>query len=158
MASTKAQQLEQFIDRQGLRHFKGKEFTPFWSKSAKGVKNSIPNESLWTNIVPTLIVLDELRERLGTSIRMTSTYRTPAYNHAIGGEPLSMHQEFRAIDFTCSSGTPRDWESTLLSLRGTRFTLPGNGGQFVFRGGIGRYDTKNFVHADTRGKDERWTG
>jgi hypothetical protein len=31
--ATKAQQLEEFIDRLGLRHFKGSEYTPYWTKT-----------------------------------------------------------------------------------------------------------------------------
>jgi peptidase M15-like protein len=115
---TKAQQLEEFIDRLGLRHFKGNEFTPYWSSTRKGVKNSIPHESLWPNIMPTLIVLDEFRERLGVTINFNSTYRSPAYNAAVGGEPASFHMQCRAIDFRGDSGTPQEWAKQLRSWRG----------------------------------------
>lgn len=154
MAKTKAQQFEEFIDRLGLRHFKGAEFTPYWSRTHGGVKNSVPPESLWTNIIPTIIILDKLREELGAAITMLSTYRSPAYNTAVGGEPASFHMKFRAIDFSCTSGSPTEWANKLRSWRGKEFTLPGNAGQFEFRGGIGLYPT--FAHVDTRGYDANW--
>ena len=151
---TKAEQHEEFIDRLGLRHFNGAEFTPYWSRTRNGVKNSVPHESLWPNIIPTLIVLDELRETLGAVITLTSTYRSPAYNAAIKGEPGSFHMKYRAIDFQCASGSPSQWAQRLKSFRGRSFTLPGNGGTFAFRGGVGLYPT--FVHVDTRGTDANW--
>jgi uncharacterized protein YcbK (DUF882 family) len=153
---TKAQQLEEFIDRLDLRYFRGNEFTPFWLRRTKGVKNSLPNESLWPNIIPTVIVLDELRDELHASIRLLSTYRSPAYNAAVGGEAASFHMKFRAIDFQCAEGSPTIWAKQLRVWRGKRFRLPGNGGYFEFRGGIGLYPT--FVHVDTRGYDVDWKG
>jgi hypothetical protein len=148
---TKAKELEAFIDRLGLRHFKGKELTPYWSRTRGGVKNSVPHESLWPNIVPTLIVLDEMRERLGKQI--TSTYRNPAYNRAVGGEPMSFHMNFQAADVQSPAGAAA-LAKVARSLRGKKFKLPGNAGTFVFRGGIGVYPS--FVHVDTRGYDANW--
>jgi len=152
--ATKAQQFEEFIDRLGLHHFKGSEFTPYWSRVKNEVINSIPPESLWTNIIPTIIILDELREELGSSITLLSTYRSPAYNAAVGGESASFHMKFRAIDFSCANGSPNEWADKLRSWRGREFPLPGNSGRFVFRGGIGVYST--FVHVNTRGQDANW--
>lgn len=145
---------EDFIDRLGLRHFAGAEFTPYWSRVRNGVRNSRPPEALWHNIVPTIIVLDQLREVLGAPITLISTYRSPAYNTAIGGEPASFHMRFQAIDFSCAAGTPQQWVTRLRAMRGRSFNLPGNGGAFTFRGGIGKYPA--FVHVDTRGYDANW--
>lgn len=140
--------LERFIDGLGLRYFKGYELTPYWSQVRKGVRNSVPPESLWPNIVPTILVLDELRHRLKASITLTSTYRRPAYNAAVGGEANSFHMQFKAIDFTCAKGKPKDWARELRKLRGTAsFQGNDNSGWFTFHGGIGTYPT--FVHVDT---------
>ncbi len=151
---TQAEQLEQFVDRLGLRYIKGKELTPYWSQVRKGVRNSCPDESLWPNIVPTLMVLDETRHKLGCYICVTSSYRRPAYNAAVGGEPNSFHMRFSAIDFQAGKDKPSEWAKVARSLRGKKFVLPGNSGSFVFRGGIGLYAT--FVHLDTRGQDANW--
>ena len=154
----KTKDLEEFIDAQGLTYFRGKEFTPYWSRTRGGVKNSMPHESLWPNIVPTLLVLDEIRSVLGAPITLLSTYRSPAYNRAVGGEPNSFHMRFMAIDWTSDKGSPREWQKIARDLRGESFTLPGSGGKWVFRGGIGRYDKSNFLHIDCRGYDANWTG
>ena len=150
---TKDQELEAFIDRLGLRHFKGREFTPYWSRTLDGVRNARPHESLWPNIVPTLIVADEAREQLGQPITISSSYRRPAYNAAVGGEENSFHMRFMALDLQSPAG-PKALHAVFKRLRGTRFKLPGNAGSFIFRGGIGLYPT--FVHVDTRGKDANW--
>ena len=150
---TKAKQLEQFIDSIGLRYFKGREFTPYWSRVRKGVKNSVPHESLWPNIAQTLIVADAVRHKLGAPMTVTSSYRSPAYNAAVGGAPASLHLRFNALDLSCSN--PGKAAAIADSLRGMKFVSPASGGgTFEFRGGIGTYPT--FVHLDTRGHDADW--
>ncbi len=149
---TNAQRLEEFIDQMGLRHFRGKELTWLWSRTRKGVMNSVPPETLWANCVKPLVVLDEIRERLREPIRITSAYRSPAYNQAVGGEAMSYHKIFGALDFTNKRGA-RVAAAIAKELRGTRIKLPG-GGSFVWRGGIGVYP--GFVHIDTRGRDANW--
>ncbi len=74
-----AQELEQFIDSKGFKHFRGAEFTPYWDRKRGGVSNSVPPRDLWPSILLTLRVLDELRERLNAPIRLLSTYRSPDY-------------------------------------------------------------------------------
>lgn len=147
-AVSAADQLAAFIDAQGLRHFKGSELTPYWSRVHDGVQNSIPPRGLWMNIVPTLRVLDALREKLGAPIHILSTYRSPDYNHAVGGESHSFHMQFKAIDFACDTGSPEQWADALKEMRGDG----------VFTGGIGVYPGKGFVHVDTRGYVADWRG
>lgn len=149
---SKEKQLERFIDSLNLRYFKGAEFTWLWSRTRKGVVNSCPPESLWDNCVKPLVVLDEVRHIAGTPIKVTSAYRSPAYNKAVGGESMSYHMAFMALD-SISKKDPRWIAGIAKELRGRRFKLP-TGGSFVFRGGIGIYPS--FVHIDTRGKDANW--
>jgi len=143
-----ATQLEAFIDAQGFRYFKGREFTPYWSRVRDGVKNSVPPRNLWPDILPTLKVLDALREQMGAPIRLLSTYRSPAYNRSVGGESQSFHMQFKAIDFTCDKGTPEQWADALKLMRKEK----------VFSGGIGIYPRNGFVHVDTRGYTADWRG
>lgn len=150
---TQEQKLEEYIDSLGLRYFKGKELTPYWSRTRGGVSNSCPPEELWPNIVRTLVVLDEVRHLVGQSIRLTSTYRDPDYNRAVGGERMSYHMKFMAIDFQGGKG-PLGNAFIAKSLRGKRFKNPITGKSFTFAGGIGRYPT--FVHIDTRGVNASW--
>jgi len=143
-----------FIDRLDLRHFAGSEFALYADRTRNGVKNSLPPEGLWTNIIPTLLVIDEIRERAGLPITVTSAYRSPAYNRAVGGESASFHMRNQAVDIQCAALRASDLWKIAVSMRGKKFKLPGNGGDFLFKGGIGKYPT--FVHVDTRGYNANW--
>lgn len=127
-----------------LKHFSASELlTKGGSHSATGSPafglNTDPPRDKWTNIKPSIVALDQLRNLLGASIHLLSVYRSPAYNSAVGGVSQSQHMEFKAIDFYASTGSPSHWASVLKELRS----------QGVFSGGIGIYDT--FVHIDCRG-------
>lgn len=142
------QDFTRFLNEQGarLRHFGPKEFLVLGGQNAAGRcagKNRRPPKELWRNIVPTAKVLDELRERLGARIELSSVYRSPEYNACIPGSASgSLHMEFRAADFTCDDGRgPVWWAIKLKEMRDAG----------LFRGGIGVYQT--FVHVDTRGRN-----
>jgi N-acetylmuramoyl-L-alanine amidase len=158
LARSREASLEAFIDGLGLNHFRGSEFTPYWSRVRSGIRNSPPPEELWKNIVKTLVVLDQFRAEMGSPVIILSTYRSPAYNQAVGGATRSEHKEFRAIDFTCRIGTPDSWARVLDGYRGRTFHDPHTDRDFQFRGGIGIYRGSNFVHLDTRGTDANWRG
>jgi hypothetical protein len=145
-------ELEAYIDGLGLQYFRGREFTPYWSRTCGNTRNSPPPSNLWQNIAPTLAVLNKLRGEIGAAIIITSSYRDPDYNACIRGDPNSQHKKFTAIDFVARRGGPSSWAAKLRSYRGQQFTW--NGGSFTFRGGIGVYNT--FVHIDTRGWDANW--
>ncbi|MGK7898701.1 MAG: D-Ala-D-Ala carboxypeptidase family metallohydrolase [Xenococcus sp. (in: cyanobacteria)] len=145
-------ELEAYIDGLGLIYFRGSELTPYWSRTCGNVRNSAPPRDLWSNIAPTLAVLDRLRAEIGAAIIITSSYRDSDYNACVGGVANSQHKKFTAIDFVARSGTPSSWAAKLRSYRGQEFTW--NGGNFEFRGGIGTYST--FMHIDTRGWNANW--
>ncbi|GIL02983.1 MAG: hypothetical protein BroJett030_28820 [Alphaproteobacteria bacterium] len=140
-----------FIGSLNLRNFMAREFLALGSKhsnpnsSAFGL-NTFPPRSSWINIAPTARVLDALRQHYGAPIYISSAYRSPAYNGAIGGATNSLHMAFKAIDFTVASGSagPRQWADTLRQFRS----------QGLFAGGIGTYGS--FVHVDTRGHNVDW--
>lgn len=152
-----ASDLENFIDGLGLRHFKGRELTPYWSRTCGNVRNSEPSRTLWNNLARTLTVLDQLRSDLGVPIVITSSYRDPDYNICVGGVGDSQHSSGRAVDFVARGGNAAQWAAKLRSYRGRTFNIPGIG-NYVFRGGIGTYSSRNFVHLDTRGTDVDWNG
>ncbi|MGV3553390.1 D-Ala-D-Ala carboxypeptidase family metallohydrolase [Rhizobium sp.] len=137
----------------GLSYFKPYEFLVKGSShsnpgsSAFGL-NTDPPESVWNNINATAKILDELRDQLQKPIVMSSVYRSPAYNKAIGGAKDSQHVDFNAIDFSVkgSSVGPYEWAAALKNMRSAG----------LFKGGIGIYST--FVHVDTRGTNADWTG
>lgn len=143
-----------FIGRLGLRHFTGAEVAAYAARTRGTVRNSLPPRALWPNIIKTLIVADELRHQYGKPVSVTSAYRSPAYNRAVGGEPASFHMQNLALDLSVPE--PKKFRAIAASMRGKSFKLPGNGGSFVWKGGIGLYST--FVHIDARGYDANWTG
>lgn len=153
-ALSPAAEFERFVDGLGLPNFRGSEFTPYWSRTRNGVSNSAPPSPRWNNIVPTLAVLQHFRTDFGSPVHLLSTFRSEEYNRAVGGAKESQHVRFRAIDFSVSSGTPAQWAKRLRSYRRRRFTIPGTGNTFEFKGGIGVYS--GFVHVDTRDTIADW--
>lgn len=148
-----AKQLDEFIDRFGFEHFKGSEISSYASRKRGSVKNSLPHESLWSNIIPTLVIANELRKIVGP-ITVTSAYRSPAYNAAVGGEPGSYHMKFMALDLIPQDVSPRTLAAAAKKMRGKKFKIPGTNDTFTFKGGIGTY--KTFVHIDCRDYEANW--
>jgi uncharacterized protein YcbK (DUF882 family) len=147
-------QLAAFIDRLGLKHFKGKEVAEYAGRMRGRVKNSVPHESLWPAIIPTLVVANELREVIGVPLKITSAYRSPAYNAAVGGETASYHMKFMALDLIPVGESAAALALAARRLRGKTFQIPGSNSRFTFKGGVGRYPT--FVHIDTRNYAADW--
>jgi len=54
-----------------------------------------------------LAKLERLRKSVGSPLVLTSTYRTPEYNTAIGGVNGSYHTKGIAADIRCSDGILR---------------------------------------------------
>jgi N-acetylmuramoyl-L-alanine amidase len=118
------------------------------SGSCKG-KNNYPPKEKWDKIKNTAIMIDAIRKELGAPIRILSCYRSEDYNACVGGASKSLHTEFNAIDFTCSQSTPEVWRRVANKIRAS---------DAKFKGGIGTYSPRRFVHIDTRGTNKDWTG
>jgi N-acetylmuramoyl-L-alanine amidase len=137
-----------WFESQGFRHFGASEFESYFAAQRKGVKNSPPAKPLWKNIVPTLRIVDDLRESFGKPCRILSSYRSPDYNKTVGGAPLSQHMEFRALDIAFEGVSPQRAYDRLIEWR--------KAGRFA--GGLGLYPSSGFVHIDTRGNNATWRG
>jgi uncharacterized protein YcbK (DUF882 family) len=88
--------------------------------------------------------LDLIREEFGESLTITSGYRSPAHNKAVGGAPSSQHCLGKAADIrpTVSSKEKID---KLYVICENYFDSIGDG------------RNKGFIHVDTRsGKKRRW--
>lgn len=88
-------------------------------------------------------VLQKIRTHFGKSVTITSAYRTPTKNKAVGGATYSQHLYGKAADIKVSGVTPKNvakYAETILKNTG----------------GIGIYST--FVHIDTRAAKSRWNG
>lgn len=141
----KGETFNQWFERKGFRNFKAYEFEDYFNRKKNGVKNSQPPSDLWEKIVPTLRVVDDLRDHLGRPIVITSSYRSPAYNSQCpGASPNSFHKQFIALDIVVAGTSPEDVFDILEVWRG----------KGKFKGGLGLYD--DFVHIDTRGTNATW--
>ena len=87
---------ENFIAELQLRYFRSNELLINTERAG----NIEPPSEMWNNIVPTILILDKLRDCLGLPIHLFSVYRAPDYNNRgdVGGVPLSQHQAFAAAD------------------------------------------------------------
>ena len=97
------------------------------------------------NMDSTLLrMLDDLRERYGKPLRVTSGYRTKEHNEAVGGVPNSSHLRGVAVDIAATSSRERH---DILKL--------------AFEVGFDRIGIANsFLHLDiddTKPKDCIWT-
>ena len=70
-----------------------------------GISN-MPDELASTRLAETAIAMDLIRSLLGTPIRVTSAYRSPALNKAINGSKTSAHCLGYAVDFVVDDQTP----------------------------------------------------
>lgn len=81
------------------------EFTRSATADARGIDNSLPAE-LTEAAKYTIARLDDIRERYGYPIYITSGYRCPKLNKAVGGKPTSQHLKAEAADLR--------WDANLL--------------------------------------------
>ena len=54
-----------------------------------------------------LVKLDQLRDLVREPLSITSSYRSEAYNKAIGGSPKSFHMKGMAVDISCKDSKLR---------------------------------------------------
>lgn len=89
-----------------MKYFTFSEFEHSDTAYRHAIDNSIP-EAVRKNIAALVdTVLDPLRQAWGQPITVTSGYRCPAVNKAVGGVPTSMHLSGHAADI--SAGNPVD--------------------------------------------------
>ena len=137
--------------RLGIRHFSYREFLYLGAghndtRSRGYGLTGTPPKRLWPDIFRLALLADDLRDRLKAPIRLLSVYRSERYNAAIGGAPVSMHKEGKAMD--CASPQKPASELYRVALGARKDGL--------FKGGIGYYEKANFVHVDIRGKKADW--
>lgn len=86
-----------------MKHFSLKEFTRSSTAEARGISNT-PAVCEVARIEELVAgVLDPLRDWYGRPIYVTSGYRSPALNRAVGGSASSQHLRGEAADITAKS-------------------------------------------------------
>jgi zinc D-Ala-D-Ala carboxypeptidase len=91
-------------------HFALSEFTDSQTAARKGVANVPPaNSRERKNLIRTAEVMEKVRTLLGDKpILISSGYRSPQVNAAVGGSKSSAHMSGLAVDFSCPGfGAPR---------------------------------------------------
>ena len=89
-------------------HFSFEELTHSQIAARRGIDNTPP-----ADILPHLIVtareLEKVRALLGCPMLISSGYRSPEVNRAVGGSSVSAHCQGYATDFIAPAfGTPRE--------------------------------------------------
>lgn len=90
------------------RHFSVREFIASNEAERLRIDNAIPFE-LWQNAVRTCEGLESVKAMVlgGVPVFLSSGYRCPALNAAVGGSPTSDHMKCDAADFTAPAfGSP----------------------------------------------------
>lgn len=86
--------LRMMLRENEVRHFSAEELLVHTEEP----ENALPTPRMLVNIMPTVIVADRIRDKLGVPLIVTSAYRAPAYNRLVGGGTKSQHQLFTALD------------------------------------------------------------
>ena len=131
-----------------ITNFSSREIESYFRRWRKTTQNSEPPQELWGNIIDTMVIVQRLRAHFDMPITILSSYRSPAYNNAVGGAPFSRHKQFDALDIRVSGVNPKEVYAQLKEWRDC--------GCFV--GGLGLYVSSSFVHIDTRGTNATWKG
>ncbi|HBB31272.1 MAG TPA: peptidase M15A [Cyanobacteria bacterium UBA8803] len=113
-----------------------------WAEATHGGTRMPPNQATVDAMVRIARLAQRARDRIGRPFMVTSWYRPPHINRAVGGAPYSRHMVGDAMDFLCEglSGNQLYWSL-----------------EPWWPGGLGRY-TKfpNLCHIDSRSYRARW--
>lgn len=121
-------------------HFTLAELTRSSVAQARGLSNEPPPELL-PRLILTAEMLERIRATLGTPVSVTSGYRSPQVNIAVGGATSSDHTQGHAADIVAPAfGTPYEVARTLAPLVSTLGI-----GQIILEGIKG----KRWVHVST---------
>jgi hypothetical protein len=132
-------------------HFSLDELTHSQTAARKGISNTPPPDVVEA-LKHTALGMEAVRIRLGAPCIISSGYRSPQLNRAIGGSKSSQHMTGEAVDFTCPGfGRPSTIVSALFDA-GIEFDqLIEEFGEWVhisFRRGGGR---RQVLAIDSRG-------
>lgn len=123
------------------QHFSMTELTASATAQRLGLDNT-PAPELVPRLVLTAEMLERIRSTLGVPVTVTSGYRAPRVNHAVGGVTSSDHAQGHAADIVAPGyGSPFEIARLLAPLVATLGI-----GQLILEGIKG----KQWVHVSTR--------
>lgn len=83
-------------------HFTLEELIASQTAARRGIDNT-PSPAIIENLRATAAVMERVRKLVGDKpIRVSSGYRCPELNAAVGGSKNSAHMQGLAVDFTCA--------------------------------------------------------
>lgn len=88
-------------------HFTLVEFVTSNTATTRGIDNTAP-DAVVTNLKVVASVLEEIRALFGKAVSISSGFRCPALNAAVGGVSNSAHVRGLAADFTVRDTVNRD--------------------------------------------------
>ena len=110
-----------------------------WAEATKSGSRIPESERITRNIIRIATELEDVRDTFGgRSITITSWYRPPAVNRAVGGARYSKHLEGHAVDIQIDGLDPRTVANKIAE---------------TWEGGLG--DSSVFTHLDLADK-RRW--
>ncbi len=122
-------------------HFTLDELTASSTATRLGLDNT-PESFIVDNLKDTAAMLERIRTVLGKPIIVTSGYRSPAVNKAVGGVTSSDHAQGMAADIVCPAfGTPYEVAKKIAPQ-----VVALNIGQIILEGIKG----KKWIHVSTR--------
>jgi zinc D-Ala-D-Ala carboxypeptidase len=104
--------IQKRLDGRMSTYFKLNEFT----RTSTGLPNE-PTSAAKTNLlILTQHFLDPIREAVGGWVRVTSGYRSPAVNKAVGGSKTSSHMTGEAADVKAKGHTASELVALIVGL------------------------------------------
>lgn len=123
--------------------YPGSNFT--WDEATRGGQRLPVNSSISNNIIKAAQALDGIRAHLGNQpLKVTSWYRPPAINAAVGGVSNSTHIDGHGVDFYHSKLSTQEAFDKLWY------------GWWGNRGGLAPSYRHGFIHMDLRGYRATW--
>lgn len=95
-------------------HFTLAEFTDSPTALRKGISN-LPSDHAIANLQRVAETLEQVRALFGKPLVISSGYRSPALNAAVGGAASSAHLSGLAADFTVPGMTPSDTAKAIVA-------------------------------------------